>query len=110
MSIEWYRFPSTHETECQAALDAANANPIFPIKGKVNGQEAPDENAKTTCWCASITECTDGKWGFPRIPASKLDFHGVPQEDRDAYLAAYVTGAGGAIETYDPAWIPAEEE
>lgn len=94
----------------QAALDALNNHPALPTKGERLGVTNEDPNSYTTQWYPQVDEYTTGKIGFPRIPASRLDWleeHGYPgtdQASRDAYLATYITGTGGSIETYDSSW------
>jgi hypothetical protein len=37
----------------------------------------------------SATEMLSGEWAIPRIPESRLDYIGVPQENRDAFLSVF---------------------
>jgi hypothetical protein len=107
---EWYRWDN--ETDAQAALDYLNNHPALPHVG-VNaktGQPEPDK-CQTTKWCDAVTACTDGKFGFPRVTTTWLDVLGISEEDRTAFLTAFVTSKpGGVVEEFDPAWIPVVED
>ena len=83
---EYYVFAT--EAEAQACIDYINGTPWFPIVGNRNGQPDPDA-AKTEKWADSPTEMASGEWCVPRIPGERLDALGVPQETRDAAIAAY---------------------
>lgn len=84
--MEFYVF--SDQAGAQACIDYINSTPWFPIVGAVNGVPAPDKQM-TTCWCDTPRELVSGEWVVPRIPTSKLDALEVPQEDRDAFLAAF---------------------
>jgi hypothetical protein len=83
---EYYVFAT--EAEAVNCMNYINGTEWFPITGKKNGVPAP-ESQKTTCWCTSASEMTTGEWAIPRIPANRLDAIGVPQGDRDAFIAAF---------------------
>jgi hypothetical protein len=83
---EYYVFPN--EIASQACVDYINNTPWFPIVGCVNGVPAP-QNAKTIKWCDSGTEMASGEWAVPRVPETRLDALGVPQEDRDSFIAVF---------------------
>lgn len=102
---EWYRWNDL--ATAQAALDAINANENLPLTGRnaKTGQLEPTKQ-KTTKWCDSVTACTDGKYGFPRIPEARMDSIGITQVERDAWLTAF----SPTIETFDRNWIPADPE
>ena len=101
---EYYVFPT--EAEAQACLDFINSTPWFPVKGMVNGQPTPEENQKTTSWADEVLEMVSGEWVVPRIPDDRLDAVGVPQEDRDAFMAAF----GQDIRALTSADFPAPPE
>jgi hypothetical protein len=103
--MEWYRFDTVEAA--QACLDAVNNHPKLPHVGRnaLSGKLQPDK-CQTTKWCDSVTECLDGKFGFPRVTEKWLDILEVSEEDRQAFLDAF----NPSIEEYDPAWIPAREE
>jgi hypothetical protein len=108
--MEWYRFDV--ESDAQAALDYINNHPALPHVGvnAATGEPQPDK-CKTTKWCDSVTACTDGKFGFPRVSEKWLDVLGVSEEDRAAYLAGFVTSKpGGVVEEFNSDWIPVVEE
>jgi len=84
---EYYTFDT--EAEAIDCINAINNSGWFPITGKVNGEDAPPENAKTTCWVEVPTEMLNGRWAIPNIPDSRLDFLGVPQAERDGFNSAF---------------------
>lgn len=118
MGKEYYAWPdNTYITSAQAALDVLNTHPALPDKGQRNGEENEDASGFTTSWHTQVDEYTEGKIGFPRIPATRLDsleergYLGCDQASRDAYLATYITGTGGSIHDVDvhgPLTIPEE--
>lgn len=84
--MECYVHPT--ETESDNCITAINNSGWFPIVGNRNG--TPDPTAQpTTCWCEKGHEMLSGEWAVPRIPEARLDYIGVPQEERDAFLAAH---------------------
>jgi len=84
--MEYYVFAT--EAEGDACVTAINGTDWFPIVGLRNG--VPDPTAcQTTKWCEGPTEMASGEWAVPRIPTERLDYIGVPQEDRDAFLSAF---------------------
>jgi hypothetical protein len=84
--MEYYVFAT--QEQAQACIDYINGTPWFPIVSKRNG--VPDPTAqKTTCWCKDAAETVSGEWAVPRIPTIRLDAIGVPQEDRDAFMAVF---------------------
>jgi len=95
-----------NEPQAQAALDYINGSGWFPIVGNnaATGEPAPDKQT-TTCWVSEISERLDGKWCFPRVPSERLDYIGVPEEDRQAFLNVFAP----TIEEYDDSWFPQEE-
>ena len=100
---EYYVFAT--EAEADACLNYINSTPWFPIVGKVNGVPAP-EKQNTTKWADSPQEMTSGEWAIPRIEEARLDALEVPQEDRDAFMAAF----GQDIRTLGPDDFPAPPE
>ena len=76
------------EADAQAALNYINGSSWFPITSKVNGIDAPDK-PKTTKWADAPSEMTSGEFAVPRVPAALLDYIGVPEEDRIAFIAAF---------------------
>jgi hypothetical protein len=107
--MEWYRW--NNEVDAQAALDFLNNHPSLPHVGKnaKTGELEPDK-CKTTKWCNEVIACTDGKFGFQRVSIKWLDILEIPEEDRTAFVTAFVTDKGGEVESYDEAWIPVEDE
>lgn len=95
------------EAEAQAALDYINGTGWFPITGRnaKTGELAPDKQ-KTTKWADQVLERVDGRWVFPRIPASIMDAVGVPEADRQAFLDTFTP----VIEEYQDDWFPVTEE
>jgi hypothetical protein len=105
MSLDWYRW-STIE-DAQSALDYLNNHPALPHVGRNAGTgELATDKCVTNKWCPMVTECTDGKYGFPRVSEAWLDALEIQEEHRQAFLDVYVTGKGGVIEEFDPAWLP----
>jgi hypothetical protein len=102
---QWYRWDSLETA--QACLDYLNNRPELPLVGKnaKTGKSEPNKT-KTTKWCDSVTECTDGKFGFPKIPASFLDYLGIDEAERQQFLDTFQP----TIEEFDSAWIPEVEE
>ena len=84
--MEYYVFAT--EAAAQACVDYINGTPWFPIVGTCSGQPAPTKQA-TTAWVDAPLEMLSGEWAVPRIPESRLDYVGVPQEDREAFIAAF---------------------
>jgi hypothetical protein len=76
------------QAQAQACLDYINSTPWFPIIGQINGQPALDAQA-TTCWAEAPLEMLTGEWAVPRIPETRLDYVGVPQAHRNAFLQAF---------------------
>jgi len=77
--MEWYRWPV--QAAAQAALDFINNHPALPHVG-VNaktGEPQPDK-CKTAKWCDAVTECADGKFGFPRVTESAPTVSSVSPE------------------------------
>ena len=64
--MEWYRWDTLEAA--QACLNYVNGHGKLPITGTnaLTGEPAPDKQ-QTTKWVESVTECTDGKFGFERI-------------------------------------------
>jgi len=87
MSNEFYVWDT--EVEAQSALDFINSTEWFPLIGSdPTGNKRPDKQ-KTICWATNVLERLDGKWTFARIPSELLDYAGVPEEDREAFLTAF---------------------
>ena len=86
MSKPYYCFAT--QTEAQSCLDYINSTPWFPIVGKKLGVD-DFTSQKTEMWEESTSELLTGEWAIPRIPDSRLDYVGVPQEDRNAFLVAF---------------------
>lgn len=107
--MDWYRWPN--QADAQAALDSVNDSPLLPHVGRnaATGKPMPHKT-QTTKWCESITEFIDGKWGFPRITTAWLDEINLPQDERDNWVAFYLTSKGGTIDEFDPAWFPEPED
>jgi hypothetical protein len=105
MSQEWYRWDTLEAA--QACLNYLNNHPALPHVGRnaKTGLPAPDK-CKTTKWCNEVTECTDGKFGFPRVTTQWLDALEISMEDRQAFLDNFQP----TIEEFDSAWIPVVEE
>jgi len=92
------------EAEAQAGVDAINNSGWFPVVGNVKGVPAPNKQM-TVAWCDAPQQILSGEWAWPRVPESKLNFLGVPQSERDAYLAAF----GGDIRELTSADFPQPE-
>lgn len=92
MPSEWYRW--TDESAANSALSYINSHPgIQSIPG-------------TSSWSVSVVLCTDGLYGFARIPDASLDAAGISEGERSQFIDVLVTGAGGVIEPFDQAWLP----
>jgi hypothetical protein len=104
---EWYRWPE--QAPAQAALDYINNHPSLPHVGMCKGKPAPDKQM-TTKWADELTECTDGWWGFPRVSNAWLDRINVSPTERTQFLNHFVLGQEGAVQEFDPDWIPEAEE
>jgi hypothetical protein len=104
MAQEYYVWDT--EAEAQSALDYINGTSWFPIVGNnaATGQPAPNKQ-RTTKWTDAVQQRYDGKWCFPRVPASRMDAMNVPAEDRQAFLDAFTP----SIEEYDETWFVEEE-
>lgn len=76
------------EAEAQTCLGYINGTSWFPAAGAVMGQPAPG-NQVTVKWAEAPREMLTGEWAVPRVPSKRLDIAGVPQEDRDAFMAAF---------------------
>lgn len=72
--------------ECRAVL---NNDDVYPVRGLVNGQPAPDNAQKTTQWADKSVELLTGEWGVLCIPQIRLDAIGYPLEARAAFIASY---------------------
>jgi hypothetical protein len=101
--MEYYVFQTIEDAN--ACISAINDSGWFPIVGNKNGRPAP-ESQQTTCWVKNAQEMNSGEWAVPRIPESRLDFMGIPQETRDAFLATY----GQDIRELSSEDFPSEEE
>jgi len=102
---QWYRW--SNPALAQAALDFINSNQNLPLVGRnaKTGTPQPDKQ-KTVNWAEDVTACTDGKYGFPRVPAHVLEHIGIAQEQAQQFFDTYHPD----IEEFDPAWIPEDEE
>jgi hypothetical protein len=83
---EYYTFPT--EAEAQGCIDYINATPWFPLVGNCKGQPNPAA-AATTSWATTPTQMLSGSWAVPKIPEARLDFVGVPQEDREGFNSVF---------------------
>jgi len=86
MAKEYYVFQTKEESD--SCINYINSTPWFPVTGIRNGTPDPAA-AQTTCWCTDPREMISGEWAVPRIPENRLDYIGVPQEDRDAFLSVF---------------------
>lgn len=102
MSTDYYVFAT--QAEADACIAAINGTNWFPLVGEVNGVPAP-QNQQTTKWCDSCMCMLSGDFAVPRITTDKLDFLGVTQGERDAFLAAF----GQDIRTLTDADFPDPE-
>ena len=85
--MEFYVFQT--EAEANACIFGINASGVFPIAGKTNGVSVLGKT-QTTCWVKKARELpATGEWAIPRIPESRLDYIGVPEENRDAFLSVF---------------------
>jgi len=101
--MEYYVFQT--EAEALGCLNYINSTPWFPIVGKVNGVDAPN-NQTTTSWAEAPVEMLSGEWAVPRIPQSRLDYLEVSAEDRTNFLASF----GQDIRTLTAEDFPVIEE
>lgn len=93
-------------TVASNALYAVNNSGWFPVVG-VNAkthQPATDKQ-KTVKWTEAIQQRLDGKWVFPRIPNTKLDFLGVSDAERRAWWNTFLP----SIEVMQNGWFPDPE-
>jgi hypothetical protein len=83
---EYYIF----KTEEQAinCINFISGSEWFPIIGDKLGTPNPSAQ-KTVRWVSKPREMASGEWAVSRIPQSRLDELGVPQENRDAFMAAF---------------------
>jgi hypothetical protein len=104
--MEWYRWNSLETA--QACLNVINGDTRLPLTGNNSktGEMALDDKCKTTKWCESVVECTDGKFGFPRVTQVWLDLLGVTAEESAIFLATF----NPDVEAFDSAWIPSRDE
>lgn len=85
--MEHYVFSTIEQGE--ACITAINESGWFPITGKKQGTPNPSAQ-KTVIWHGSPPKSMlTGEFAVPRIPEARLDFMGVPQENRDAFIAAF---------------------
>ena len=84
--MEYYVFQT--EAEAIACINYINATPWFPIIGECKGQPAVESQA-TVNWIEEPKEMLSGEWAVDRIPETRLDYVGVPQEDRNTFIAAF---------------------
>jgi len=103
--MQWYRWDTLEEA--QACLDYLNNRPELPIVGKNAKTGKPEYNkTKTTKWCDSVTQCLDGKFGFPRITEAWLDTLNISMEERQQFLTIFHP----IIEEFDINWMPNQED
>ena len=95
---DWYRFDTL--VKAQACLDIINNNPAFPITGRnaLTGELAPDKQ-KTERW-ATVTECTDGKFGFSAPDDDMFDKLSI---DAAAQTQLKI---GVSVERVNQTWMP----
>ncbi len=84
--MEYYVFQT--EEQANACLAAINGSGWFPIVGFKNGDPAPNSQV-TDKWVNRFKVMNTGEFVIKRIPESRLDFIGVPSEQRAAFLAAF---------------------
>jgi len=84
--MEYYVFQT--EEQASTCIASINGSGWFPIVGLKNGSSSPSSK-KTEKWIDEPTQMTSGEWTVPRIPESRLDFIGVPSDQRAAFLAAF---------------------
>jgi len=100
MAKEWYRW-SDKET-AEACLSYLNNHPRLPYESK---NHATGKIIPTTKWANEVVECTDGKFGFPRVTSDWIEKLGISSTDVSVFAIRFEP----TIETYDPAWIPPSE-
>ena len=84
---EFYVFST--EQEANACINVLNAQPYYPVRGKVKGQPADDTKQKTVRWTDAPMLMLTGEWAVPRVPTAILDYVGAPEEDRQGFLAVH---------------------
>jgi hypothetical protein len=87
--MEFYVFQT--EQLANACINTLNAQPYYPVRGKVKGQLADDSKQKTERWALEPLEMLTGEWAVPRVPTATLDYVGAPEEDRQGFLAVHGT-------------------
>jgi hypothetical protein len=90
--MEFYVFNT--QGQANGCLNAINNSGWFPIIGRNKGAPAPHKQ-QTIDWRDSPKEMLSGEWAVPRPAANRLDFIGVPANERASFLAVY----GGDIRT-----------
>ena len=88
------------------ALNALNTSGWFPLDGKKadTGAVTPGKG-QTTKWADAVLTRLDGKFVFPRIPASILAHLKIPVAERSAWWDAFLPD----VETVTNSWFPPEE-
>ena len=86
---DYYVFQT--EQKANACVNVLNAQPYYPVRGKVKGQPADDNKQKTERWVEAPTLMSSGEWAVPRVPTAMLDYVGAPEEDRAGFLAVHGT-------------------
>jgi hypothetical protein len=78
--------------EATNALNFINDDSRFPITGSnaKTGVPEPDKT-KTEIWFSvdDIYHLTDGRFGFPTVPADKLSGEGVSLEEKELWYATF---------------------
>jgi len=107
MNKEYYVWDT--QIMAQSALDFINNSGWFPIVGRnaKTGELQPDKQM-TTLWQLSAEERLDTKWTVERIPNSRLDDAGVPEEERIYFMTKFAP----VIEVCEDscAWFPVPSE
>ena len=83
--LEWYMW--NNKATADAALAAVNSNPAFPVL--IPDLATGERTVSVSDWCSATRATTDGRWGFPRIPAALLDEWNISQESREAWLTIF---------------------
>ena len=88
MNEEYYVWEN--ESDATAAMNYINNSGWFPVVGynAETGEPQPDCQ-QTTQWQDTPTQRCDNKWVVHRIPQDILDFLGVSEEQRQAFLNTF---------------------
>jgi len=102
---QWYRWEDRATAE--SCLSYLNNHPALPHVGRNSNTDELNPEHLTTKWANEVIECTDGKFGFPRVTENWLE----KLEITDVIAIAFMEMFKPTIEVFDLAWLlPSEAE